>query len=74
MMFGVMMAETLDTSSYEALSEEQSQLMRELNRTMLNMNRTIRANLTDEQQQALSERMQDIRRRTPQERRHRTRK
>ena len=73
-MFSVMMAERLDTGRYEELSEKQSQIMRELNSTMLGMNRAIRVNLTDEQQEILTERMQDIRTRMPRENRHRARK
>ena len=73
-MFSVMMAESLDTGNYEALSENQNMLMRDLNNTMLRMNRSIRANLTPDQQKALTEKMQNIRSMMPRERRHRTRK
>jgi Spy/CpxP family protein refolding chaperone len=71
-MFGVMMDEKLDTARYEELSENQANLIRELNDTMLAMNRQIRANLSEGQQKVLTEKMQEIRtRRMPRERRNR---
>ena len=73
-MFDIIMNETLDTGQYEELSAKQAGIMRELNDTMLKMNRTMRANLTEEQQKALSENMQRIKNRMPRERRQRVRK
>jgi uncharacterized membrane protein len=73
-MFHVMMAAELDTSRYEELSEAQTSLLKQLNYTMLTMNRSIRGNLTDEQQKAMTEKMTEMRRGATRERRHRTRK
>jgi uncharacterized membrane protein len=73
-MFDIMMNETLDTGLYEVLSAKQSGIMRELNDTMLKMNRTMRTNLTEEQQKVLSDNMQRIKNRMPHERRQRVRK
>lgn len=73
-MFDIMMEENLDSGMYEELSETQSTLFRELNDTMLEMNRSVRANLSDEQKQTLTEKMKEMRKRRPQERRQRMRK
>lgn len=73
-LFNIMMQETLDTGLYEELSDRQAGIMRELNDTMLNMNRTIRGQLTEEQQTILLENMQNLRSRMSHERRQRIRK
>lgn len=73
-MFDIMMEEDLDSGLYEELSEKQSALFRQLNDTMLEMNRSVRANLSEEQKHTLTEKMKEMRKRRPQERRQRMRK
>ena len=74
-MFTTMTADELDTNKYESLSQQQVALMIELNLAMLEMNRAIRDNLSEDQRRLFSERMQELQsRRRPQERRQRTRK
>lgn len=73
-MFRFMMAANLDTGKYEELSENQTRMLRELNYTLLEMNRTIRANLTEDQQNTMIEKMEKMQQRATRERRHRLRK
>ena len=73
-MFNILMEKSLDSGLYENLSGQQTRLLKELNDTMLEMNRTIRDNLSEDQQNAYAEKMEEMRNKMSRERRQRTRK